>query len=315
MGRQLRIEYTDAFYHVTARGNERKDVFKSERDRIKFLEYLESAVVRYGAVIHAWCLMNNHYHLLIETPSGNLSQIMQHINGAYTNYFNTKRKRSGHLFQGRYKSILVEADEYATELSRYIHLNPVRAGAAAMPDKYKWSSYKNYIGRQEAPKWLKTGFILEQFGNSDASAWMQYRSFVEDNIGKGQESPLNSAVAATILGSADFVAGIQERYVTAIPSHRNLPALRQLANKPDIDQIIETVRKGLGENGRVAEKAAIHLCHIYSGALLSEIGKRFGVKDSAVSQASRRFILEIEKDAELKKKVGKLVKNMGLSNV
>jgi REP element-mobilizing transposase RayT len=127
MARPLRIEYAGALYHVTSRGNERKDVFKSQRDREKFLSYVESAVVRYGAVVHIWCLMSNHYHLLLETPSGNLSQIMRHINGAYTTYFNVKRKRAGHLFQGRYKAILVEVDAYALELSRYVHLNPVRA--------------------------------------------------------------------------------------------------------------------------------------------------------------------------------------------
>src|SRR5512136_2134007 len=114
--------------------------FKRQRDREKFLEYLTSATVRYGAAIHAYCLMSNHYHLLLETPAGNLSQIMQHINSAYTTYFNVKRKRAGHLFQGRYKTILVEAGAYATELSRYIHLNPVRAGIAARPEEYPWSS-------------------------------------------------------------------------------------------------------------------------------------------------------------------------------
>ena len=130
MARPLRIAFPGAFYHVTARGNERKAVFKSIRDRQKFIEYLETATERYNAVIHAYCLMDNHYHLLLETPSGNLPQIMQHINGAYTTYFNLKRVRAGHLFQGRYKAILVEMDEYAKELSRYIHLNPVRAKLA-----------------------------------------------------------------------------------------------------------------------------------------------------------------------------------------
>ena len=130
MARPLRITFPGAFYHVTARGNERKAVFKSIRDRQKFLEYLETATERYHAVIHSYCLMDNHYHLLLETPSGNLPQIMRHINGAYTTYFNSKRTRAGHLFQGRYKAILVEMDEYAKELSRYIHLNPVRAKLA-----------------------------------------------------------------------------------------------------------------------------------------------------------------------------------------
>ena len=136
MARPLRIEYPGALYHVTSRGNEQKDVFKSRRDREQFLSYLESAAERYGAVIHVWCLMSNHYHLLLETPKGNLSQIMRHINGAYTTYFNVKRKRAGHLFQGRYKAILVDADAYVAELSRYIHLNPVRAGMVKKAEEY-----------------------------------------------------------------------------------------------------------------------------------------------------------------------------------
>ena len=154
MARPLRIQFPGAFYHVTARGNEQKNIFRSNRDREKFLSYLESAVDRYGVVIHAYCLMDNHYHALIETPKGNLSQIMRHINGAYTTYFNTKRRRAGHLFQGRFKAILVDRDEYATTLSRYIHLNPVRAGMVALPEEYPWSSYHYYVGRKKVPEWL-----------------------------------------------------------------------------------------------------------------------------------------------------------------
>ncbi len=111
MARPLRIEYPEAFYHVTSRGNERKAIFRNDRDRTKFLSYLETAHERYGAIIHVYCLMDNHYHLLIETPGGNLSQILHHVNGAYTTYFNVKRQRSGHLFQGRYRAILVEKGE------------------------------------------------------------------------------------------------------------------------------------------------------------------------------------------------------------
>lgn len=116
MARPLRIEYPGAFYHITSRGNEQQDIFKSDAERERFLSYLQSATERYGAVIHVYCLMSNHYHLLLETPEGNLSQIMRHINGAFTTYFNTKRQRSGHLFQGRYKAIIIEADEYAGEI-------------------------------------------------------------------------------------------------------------------------------------------------------------------------------------------------------
>jgi putative transposase len=310
MGRQLRIEYPGAHYHVTARGNERKDIFKNDMDREKFLSYLESSVSRYGAVIHAYCLMKNHYHLLLETPSGNLSQVMQHINGAYTNYFNAKRKRAGHLFQGRYKSILIEADSYTLELSRYIHLNPARVGASVVPDDYRWSSYKDYIGLRETPKWLNTAFILEQFGTSKVMAGKKYRKFVEELVGKEHESPLMGVVASTILGSDDFVAEIQDRYVDTKLLDRNLPAIRQLVNRPDIDRIIEMARGFFVDNERLAEKAAIYLCHRNSGANLREIGERFGVKDSAVSQSSRRFMMGLEKDQELKKTVDRLEKSL-----
>ena len=126
MGRPLRISFPGAFYHVTSRGNERRSIYQTNRDFEKFIGYLESATERYGARIHCFCLMTNHYHLLLETPRGNLQAILHHLNTGYTNYFNTKKKRVGHLFQGRYKAILVEKDHYALELSRYIHLNPVK---------------------------------------------------------------------------------------------------------------------------------------------------------------------------------------------
>lgn len=189
MARQLRITYPGAFYHVTSRGNERKAVFKSVKDKEKFLEYLESASERYNAVIHIYCLMDNHYHLLLETPSGNLSRIMAHINGAYTNYFNTKRQRSGHLFQGRFKALLVEADEYAKELSRYIHLNPVRAKMCDLPEDYKWSSYLSYVGKGKTPEWLKRDFILGFFGKKLTNAQKGYRDFVSKLIGQEYETP------------------------------------------------------------------------------------------------------------------------------
>ena len=212
MGRPLRIVYPGAYYHVTSRGNERKDVFMSQKDREQFLSYLESAVNRYDAVIHAYCLMSNHYHLILETPSGNLSKIMQHINGAYTNYFNLKRKRCGHLFQGRFKAILVEADEYAQELSRYIHLNPVRATIVNRPEEYRWSSYLDYTGERKCPDWLETSLILEYFGNGE-DRYGKYRIFVEEMLGSEYTSPFTGVVASTILGSENFVYRVTEKYI------------------------------------------------------------------------------------------------------
>jgi len=315
MGRPLRIEFPGAHYHVTTRGNERKEVFKSQRDREKFLSYLESAVMRYGAVIHAYCLLNNHYHLLMETPSGNLSQIMQHINGAYTNYFNTKRKRSGHLFQGRFKAILIEADEYVTELSRYIHLNPVRAGMVKRPEEYPWSSYQDYVGERIAPEWLKTEFVLGYFGKKRSAAVGKYRKFVEDLLDKEYDSPLNAVVAATMLGCAEFIQEITERHIDGKQMDRDLPALRTLTNRPSMDTIDQVVKSLVGAQARLVEKTCIYLCHKYSGAKLKEIGERFGIGQSAVTQVSRRFAKQVDNDRTLRKLVEQLEGEIGLSNV
>ncbi len=299
MARPLRIEYPGAFYHVTSRGNEQKDVFKSMRDRQKFLEYLESATTRYGAILHAYCLMSNHYHLLLETPGGNLSQIMRHINGAYTTYFNVKRKRAGHLFQGRYKAILVEADEYLAELSRYIHLNPVRVRIVERPEQYQWSSYQSYAGLSKPQAWLRTGFILGCFAKRTEDAHKKYRTFVEDRLGKEYESPLTKAIGISILGSIAFVEEISAAYLHG-KEDGNIPALRQFASLPTPEEIMKQAQGAFGDDEKMARRAAIHLCHKYSGMRLREIGERFNMRDTAISEASRRFARELDTDGKLR---------------
>jgi len=154
MARPLRVEYPGAYYHVINRGNAGEDIFHSIRDREKFLEYLEKAVERFSIIVHTYCLMATHYHLLIETPQPNLSAAIQWLNVSYAAYYNKKRRRSGHLFQGRFKSILVDADGYLKHLSRYIHLNPVRAKIVTNPSEFSWSSYPAFIGKIKAPDWL-----------------------------------------------------------------------------------------------------------------------------------------------------------------
>lgn len=306
MGRPLRIEYPEAFYHVTSRGNERKDVFKSQRDREKFLTYLQTATDRYGAAVHVYCLMSNHYHLLLETPEGNLSQIMRHINGAYTNYYNTKRNRTGHLFQGRYKAILVEADEYATELSRYIHLNPVRAKMVEEPEAYRWSSYRSYIGESKAPEWLKTAFILRYFGSNGKVAEKEYQRFVHDLLVEESDYSVDCSTARAILGSPGFMAAIEEKYLIDKEPDRNLPELRKISKRLSLEAIIKESGSCFGENERLAAKASIYISHKYSGERLKDIGQRFGIGESAVSQASKRFAEKMAEDAELRKLVEKL---------
>jgi len=307
MGRPLRITFPGAHYHVTARGNEQKDIYKNRRDREKFLDYLESSVTRYGAVIHAYCLMTNHYHLLLETPEGNLPEIMRHINGAYTNYYNTKRKRAGHLFQGRYKAILIEADSYMMELSRYIHLNPVRVGMVTKPEDYQWSSYQDYIGARPAVFWLCTNTVTGRIGDAK-----RYREFVEDMLGKEYESPLQGVFASSLLGSELFVQDITAMHLDGKEIDREVPAIRELSKSRKIEMIVSNLRGVFGDIG-FEQKAAIYLSHHYSGARLKELCAYFVKKESAISQASRRFAAQMESDGKLAKIVASLVEKLKLS--
>lgn len=315
MGRPLRIEYPGAFYHVTSRGNEQKDVFKSQKDREKFLSYLESATERYSAVVHVYCLMSNHYHLLLETPAGNLSQIMRHINGAYTNYFNTKRKRAGHLFQGRYKAILVEKDTYALELSRYIHRNPVGAGMVKQPEEYRWSSYRCYIGQTGQPDWLRTAEQLGRFDGGEREKRERYKMFVEDVLGDNEESPLAGVIGSAILGSHEFVTEIEEKHLKEKQAQLDIPDLKRITCRWTVDEIMETVKGVFGERSSLTKKLCLYLCHRYSSARLKEIGVRFGIGAAGVSQESRRFSIRMEKDGELRKIVDDLRERMKCVNV
>lgn len=307
MARPLRIEYPGAFYHVTARGNEQKDIFRSRRDREKYLSYLESATERYGAVVHCYCLMSNHYHLLLQTPQGNLSQIMRHINGAYTTYFNVKRKRAGHLLQGRYKAILVEADTYAGELSRYIHLNPVRAGIVARPEDYAWSSYRCFVGRQSRPHWLMTDFILDSmiaFGDEAAKG---YQRFVEDRLGGGYESPLKEVIAATILGTETFVQAVVGKHVEHRQTDRNVPAVKGIAGRWTVEQIVAATMAVVDKEENLRRKVCITLCHRYSGAKLKDIGAHFGISDAAVAQTSCRLMKRKVDDEVIRQTLERIV--------
>jgi len=305
MARPLRITYPGAFYHITSRGNERKAVFKSRKDREKFLEYLESATKRYEALIHAYCLMDNHYHLLMETPSGNLPRIMAHINSAYTTYFNNKRDRSGHLFQGRYKAILVEADEYAKELSRYIHLNPARAGIVELPMEYEWSSYSYYIGKRKAPEWLHMGFILGYFGRKISDSQKNYEKFVSILTDSEYESPLNNVVGSTLLGTQEFIGFIKDQYLSMQKADKELPALKSLSKRYTVEEISNQVDMVIKDDAVLSRNIKIYLFQRYTGNRLDDIGRHFGIGGSGVCQAGRRISNRIKRDKSLAKIIQK----------
>ena len=315
MTRPLRIEYAGAVYHVTSRGNERKSVFKSDDDRLKFLNTLQHVNKRYNWICHAYCLMDNHYHLLVETPLGNLPQIMHHINGAYTTYFNVKRKRSGHLFQGRYKAILVAIDEYAKELSRYIHLNPVRAKLVETAEKYDWSSYKFYIGKQKPPNWLYRDFILSYFGTEISNAQKGYQRFVNALTNAQDESLLEEVVSSTLLGGVEFVALIKDTYIAGRKPDKNVPALKELSERATMGDIFDAVESVAGEEQSLTKDIKLYLCRRYTGEKLKDIGKHFGIGESGVSKAYRRILEKINKDTTLRSKIEEIEKNLNLSRI
>lgn len=310
MGRPLRIEYPGAFYHITSRGNERRRIFRTEKDYERFIGYLESATERYGARIQCFCLMPNHYHLLLETPRGNLSAILHHINTSYTNYFNAKWKRVGHLLQGRYRALLVERDSYALELSRYIHLNPVRAQLVEEPSDYLWSSYRAYVGGERSWPWLQRDFLLGQMSHGKKEAQKSYRRYVEEALREPVVNPLNKVIASTLLGSEKFIEWVREKWAKKKGLHRDIPALKKLASRPDLQLLQRKSEEIFGEGTLLSRKTGLYLAHRLSGLSLGEIGKFFGgISPSAVGQNTRRFQALLGGDPGLSRKVNKLVED------
>jgi REP element-mobilizing transposase RayT len=312
MARPLRIEYKGAFYHITARGNEKKAIFKDDRDRKKFLSLLEISHHRYNALICAYCLMNNHYHIILETPLGNLSTILHHINAGYTNYYNRRHNRVGHLFQGRYKAILVDKDAYILELSRYIHLNPVRSGIVRKPEEYIWSSYKFYIDKVKVASYLNKEMILSYSGKD---AEDKYRKFVEEGLKKKIKNPFKKVVSSTILGEDKFIEWVRDNFIKSRKKIRDLPTYNFLIRKPTLEEIDKKVSKIIKDKKK-GRKISLYIMHKFSGAKLKDIGKLFNISESGVTQNTKRFEKDLNKDRGLRKTVDVIQKELEImSNV
>jgi len=321
MSRPLRIEYPGAFYHIINRGNAKEKIFLNDRDREKFLEYLKAALDRFSLIVHTYCLMDNHYHLLIETSEANISKAMQWLNGSYAVYFNRKRDRSGHLFQGRFKAILIDADEYLQALSRYIHLNPVRAKLVSSPGDYKWSSYNVLIGKAKAPEWLEVSYLLGYFHKTRKRAMQLFQKFCEEIDVESLKNPSRDASKGYILGDEDFVKWIQENLISLRLDEREIPLLRRLKLRPTVDKIIEEVGEEFGcqvgdiiEVGKKRNRArevAIYLSQLHTVFTGKELGKFFGqISGGRISMVQKKVKAEIEADNEFKKKVCKVIKRI-----
>jgi len=251
MARPLRIEYSGAVYHVTSRGNEKKAIYLDDDDRRLFLDILARINERYRWQCHAYCLMDNHYHLVIETEEGNLSKGMRQLNGIYTQTFNRKHGRVGHVFQGRYKAILIDKDSYLLEVCRYVVLNPVRAKMLKEPEEWKWSSYLATSGKVSSHLALSTEWLLEQFGHKKEVARKKYVEFIEDGIG-GREiwADLRNQI---ILGTNEFVSEFSE-HLTGIEGSREIPKSQRYLRRPSLNKLFKGALKDkMKRNNKIIE--------------------------------------------------------------
>jgi putative transposase len=337
MARPPRIVRPGAWYHVTARGIERKAIFLSEADRRHFCELVPEWIERFRTILHAYVLMDNHYHLLLETPEANLSRAMQWLNLSYTAWFNRRRQRSGHLFQGRFKAIVFEPRECALMLSRYVHLNPVRVSALGL-DKaaqraqrqglsgapepeivrerlqrlrdHAWSSYPAYVGWRNAPGWLTRETMVSYLGRGEGSREAAYRRYVEEAVREGlRETPWEQLVENVALGSARFLRSLQQQWHG---EERQSPGLRRLRGLPSWERAIQVVEELRGEKwgefrdryGDWGRDLAMYLGQRRCGLKLKELGALTGGIDyGSVSGAIRR----LEKRAQQEKTVRKLL--------
>ena len=276
MARPLRIEFPGAFYHVTARGDRREAIYENDEDRESFLVILRDVIERFEWQCHAYCLMTNHYHLFIETVHGNLSKGMRQLNGVYTQWSNRHHLRNGHLFQGRFKGILVDSDSYLQTLCRYIVLNPVRAGMVEDPADWPWSSYRATAGLERASAWLTTEAILGTFGRNKGRARKTYKRFVYDGI--GGESIWNGLSRQVFLGDNQFIERMQ-KLLDDKQNDAQIPKVQRRKPPPSLEQIYQRAE---------SRDAAIIAAHATGDYSYTQIGSFFELHFATVGRIVRK---------------------------
>ncbi|MFH1315705.1 MAG: transposase [Candidatus Uhrbacteria bacterium] len=276
MARPLRIEYPGALYHITSRGNTKQPIYLDENDRVSFLDTLSDVIGTHNWLCHAYCLMGNHYHLLVETPDGNLSQGMRDLNGNYSQKFNKKHERVGHLFQGRYKAFVIEKETYLLEVARYTVVNAVRAGLVNHPNEWCWSSYTATVGTEECPEWLCVNWILGFFSSNKREAQEQYREFVERGI--GEDSPFIEVKEGVVLGSPQFFSYLQGLTTRETELIKEIPRSERIVGRPSLEDLFGEI-KDSEERDRM-----IVFAKKRCGYLNTEIGKIIQLDHSTVSK-------------------------------
>ncbi len=312
MSRPLRIEYARAWYHVLNRGASRRGIFRSNRDRQSFLSLLGDIAATFAVEVHAYCLMGNHYHLLIRTPRGNLSRAMRHLNGVYTQRYNRLNRTDGPLFRGRFKAILVDADNYLAALSRYIHLNPITARIVTRAERYPWSSYRAYLGHVNRPDWLHLQPTLALFGERDARR--RYHAFVEEGVDEELRTFYSKGRSSPVLGREGFLKALVRRR-KAPWVNPEIPEAKRLRPRPSLTAIAQATAahfrvdptdlyresRGRGK-ANTPRAAAMALSRRPGGYSLKEIAQAFKVGHySSIGVAIRRLQERVNADGELAK--------------
>lgn len=301
MARALRIEYEGAWYHVMNRGAARQPIFRTEKHYVLFLQLLAEIKQRFHIEIHAYCLMPNHYHLLLRTPFPNLSNAMRHLNSIYTRKFNISSKRDGPLLRGRFKSIIVDSENYLLRLSRYIHLNPVKAKLAKKPEDFTWSSYQFFLNDKHKPCWLHCNDTLSRFKNG--SQQIEYQLFVNEGIDQEIETFYQKIKKNPILGTEVFTKKISEQYLKNKPLDPEINEHQHIIKKqlPTVEEIFlltaDFYRSTLDEiiapqknKHNLPKDAAIYIAIEHAQATLNEVATFLGnISYSAVSKAHTRF--------------------------
>ncbi|MBI4620300.1 MAG: transposase [Desulfobacterales bacterium] len=324
MARPLRIQFENAYYHVTCRGNARQEIFLNDADYARFLRLLERSSDIYQVDIIAYVLMMNHFHLLLKTPLANLQEFMRHFNISYTSYYNRSHQKTGHLYQGRYKSFLIDADHHLQEVSRYIHLNPVRVKGKSNLNvdekrkylkQYLWSTYPGYISTRARESFVCVNNVLGYFGGNTSQGKRKYERFVEEGLSKEVENPLERGKGHGVVGSIEFMERIKQRFLSAPVQSRELPAVRKILGQVEPEKIIRVTCKEMGVtredllkrgSGGIARGFLMELLYRYGGMNQREIGELMGIDYSAVSVSRKRFDIFQKKDKSLLKQVEKI---------
>lgn len=303
MARPLRIEYPNAHYHVTCRGNDRRNIFRDDDDRRAFLDRLRKSLDIYEVRLHCYVLMNNHFHLVAQTPRANLSEFMRHFNVAYTSFFNRRHRRTGHLYQGRFKAILVQPDAWLLGLSRHVHMNPVRTRQRKRKDvpdqvrqlwQYRWSSLGGYVSARRREPWIHYDGVLSRTGHSRR----RYGRFVQDGLEQGAPSPWKELRGQVILGDDRFWTSARERWAS-LAGNSDKPALPSPATRMEPARITAEAARYFDlaperlqrKRGRCRDQRGLlmEMLYRYGGMTQQAIGAHLGGLDyTAVSHERRR---------------------------